>query len=322
MSENWIQNQTPLVVVSVVNWNTEARTLDCLQSLHAMAYPNYRIIMVDNASSDDSVARVRATFPHLEVLESAHNCGFADGHALAYRQALAWGASAIWLVNSDALVDVQALTQLVTAWQRDGNAIYGGVPLMRREDGTVLLNFPAKYLEESGTPQPFQRDADITFTEAWKTRASFRVGAVSGSCFFLPLGLIADYGWLDSAWFLYCEEIDYCYRLRTYGVPCYLVPQSHIWHGGGGSHQSRKGVEDCIYYYKTRNEIVLARRYAGRLSSWLIAAKKIARAAQISVKNRARGRLILAGVRDALQSRMGKTLAPEIYIGDELEAKS
>jgi hypothetical protein len=99
--------------------------------------------------------------------------------------------------------------------------------------------------------------------------------------------------------------------LRSLGAACYLVPQAQIWHGGGGSHQSSRMVADCIHYYRARNEIVLAQRYAGRLTAWLTAAKKIARAAYVWTGNARRGRLILRGVRDAIAGRMGKTLAPE-----------
>ena len=306
----------PLVVVSIVNWNTAERTLQCLRSLQALPYSNYRIVLVDNASRDDSVARVRTLYPQLTILQSPDNRGFAGGHELACRQALDWGADAIWLVNSDAQADAQALSRLVEAWQRHGDAVYGGVPLLRRDDGTVLLNFPAKYLVESGRPRAFQRDADLEFGASWQERAPFRVGAAAGSCFFLPLQLVRSHGWLDPAWFLYCEEIDYCYRLRSLGVACYLVPQARIWHGGGGSHQDSQRVADCIHYYRARNEIVLAQRYTGRVTAWLTAAKKLARAAYVWTTNARRGRLILRGACDAIAGRMGKTQAPEDAAGN------
>lgn len=305
----------PLVVISVVSWNTAARTLECLASLQALTYPNVRIVVVDNASRDDSVARIAAAYPEVCIVQSPDNCGFADGHALACHQAQAWDAAAIWMINSDATVEAHSLTHLVTAWQQHGDGIYGGVPLLRREDGTVLLNFPAKYLDPAGTPRAFLRDADVEFTPDWQERSCLPVGAVAGSCFFLPLQLVHVHGWLDPCWFLYCEEIDYCYRLRARGVTSYLEPRSRIWHGGGGSHQAMPGVENCVHYYRARNEIVLTRRHAGRLRAWLVAAKKLARATSAWRSNPQRAQLILAGVRDALQNRMGKTHAPEDFLG-------
>lgn len=177
-------------------------------------------------------------------------------------------------------------------------------------------NCPDKYLVESGTPRAFQRGPEIVFTQGWQQCAAFRVGALAGSCLFLPLSIVQAHGWMHRAWFLYCEEIDYCYRLRRLGVPSYMVPQAQIWHGDGGSHQRWQRVEDCIHYYRACNEIVLARRHAGGSTAALIAAKKLARGAYVGMRNARRDRLILLGVRDAILGRMGKTLAPKNFIDD------
>jgi hypothetical protein len=306
-----ILDATPLIVVSVVNWNTAGSTIRCLRSLLAMTYPNFRVVVVDNASVDASAVRIRHSFPRVTVIESPFNCGFAAGHDLARRQAERWSGSAVWLVNSDAVVDPLALTYLVAAWQEQGDAIFGGVPLVRDESGTVWLNFPQKYLRKSATPHTLQRDDDIEFTEHWQTRDPFRVSAVPGSSLFIPLGLVRAFGWMDNTWFLYCEEIDYCYRLRKLGVQSMLVPKSQIWHHGGGSHTFSTRVTDCIQYYRARNEIVLAQRHSSCLFAGLIALKKICRGAFVGMSNPRRAAMILRGVLHALRGRMGKTIAPE-----------
>ncbi len=301
----------PLIAISIVNWNTAASTLRCLQSLQAISYTNYRVVVIDNASQDNSVACIRGAHPELTIVPSRENLGFAAGHELGYRQALDWGATAMWLLNSDTEVDADALTQLVAAWQQHGDAVYGAAPLHKSIDGTLLLNFPAKYLDPTGMPRAFQYDAQIEFTSQWQQRNPMCVGAVAGSCVLLPLSVVRAHGWMDPAWFLYCEEIDYCYRLRRLQVPSFLVPGAQVWHRGGGSHRDSPAVEDCIHYYRSRNEIVLALRHTGRWTAALIAAKKCARGLYAGVRRPQRGQHILRGVRDALNGRMGKTLAPE-----------
>ena len=84
-----------LVVVSIVNWNTPAATLECLDAIARLAYPRLRTIIVDNASRDDSVARLRARAA--TVLRSPRNEGFAAGHARAWHEAEGCGADAIAL---------------------------------------------------------------------------------------------------------------------------------------------------------------------------------------------------------------------------------
>jgi GT2 family glycosyltransferase len=229
----------PLVVASVLNWNTPALTLRCLRALGACDYPALRVVVVDNASSDDSIAQIRAAWPAITLLCATENRGFAEGHALALAQARSWNAAALWLLNSDAEPEAGALRRLVDAWHAHGDAIYGGAPLCATADGRQQLNFPDKYLDPAGRPRPFRRDRRVLYDASWATAPPRRVGAVAGSCLLLPLRVIDTQGWLDPAWFLYCEEIDYCYRLRGHGVACWLVPQARVWHAGGGSAAAR-----------------------------------------------------------------------------------
>jgi GT2 family glycosyltransferase len=120
---------------------------------------------------------------------------------------------------------------------------------------------------------------------------------------------------MDRGWFLYCEEIDYCYRLRALGIRSVLVPRSQVLHLGGGSHRHLCGVKACIDYYHARNEIELARRYAGSLVWQCIALKKLLRALLSLVSgDRLRANMVFAAVNDARRRRLGKTFSPENFL--------
>ena len=303
----------PLVVVAVLHWNTLRATGRCLRALRTMNYPNACIVLVDNASGDDSVAGLITAFPEVTVLRNRSNLGFAAGHVVALEFAQARAADAIWLVNSDAEVSAGALDDLVAAWQTRGDGIYGAAPVQRHANGDEWLNFPGKYLDPDGRPGAFQRDTPIKWTRACQQGAAFQVGAVAGSCMLIPLALVRAHGWLDPAWFMYCEEIDYCYRLRCSGVRAWLVPHADVVHGGGGSQGDSLAVADCMLYYRTRNEIVLTLRHGGRVIAALVAFKKLLRAAATVPRDRRRAALVWRGLWDALRGRMGKTLAPERF---------
>jgi len=306
---------SPLVLVSVLNWNTAALTIECLRALRTSDYVPARVVVIDNASTDDSVARLLAFDDTLCVIRAERNLGFAEGHALALPLASAIGATAIWLVNSDALVEPQALSTLVSAWLRHGDAIYGGLPLEGRTTGHARISFPEKYLRADARPSAFERDRPLWFDSHWLTREPFAVAAVVGSSMLVPLSIIERAGWMDARWFLYCEEIDYCLSLRTQGIASYIVPGSRCWHGGGGSHRDSKPLADCIHYYRTRNDIVLSARHAGRWTAAMVATKKLLRAGFTWATDRQRGRLMFRAVRDAMLGRLGKTLAPEDWRG-------
>ena len=303
---------SPPVVASIVNWNTPARTLECLDALGRLAYPRLRAIVVDNASRDDSVARLRER--GARVIRSAENGGFAAGHAHAWRAAQRDGAEAIWLVNSDAIVEPDSLAQLVAAWRERGDAIYGGLPLHRDDGGAVSIDLPEKFLDPAARPRPFRRDRALAFDAAWRERAPFRVGAVSGASMLLPLALAARHGWLDTSWFMYCEELDYCLRLRAAGVACWLVPRARAWHARRGSQHGRAGVAEVMRYYEARNQIRLARRHAGAATAAAIAAKKFARALAIAPFDPSRARWLLRGGVDGLRGRGGRPHAPDDFL--------
>ncbi|MEO8459295.1 MAG: glycosyltransferase family 2 protein [Dokdonella sp.] len=304
----------PLVVVSIVNWNTPEQTLACLDSLRKLTYENMRVIVVDNGSQDDSVTTIPGRTPEIKLIISPENLGFAGGHTLALQQAQLWDADAIWLVNSDAFVENDALTRLVDAWKHHGDALYGGAPLQRRKDGSVLFDFPAKFLPPESVPEAWQRDHEMIYDDKWRDRCPMRVGALAGSTFFVPLNLVARYGWLDPVWFMYCEETDYCYRLRKQGVPRYLVPMSRVWHAAGGSHRGRARVTDVIQYYHARNEILLAQHHGKRGSASVIAIKKALRGLANLPTNRTRAGYILRGALDGLRGFTGKRFSPEDFL--------
>ena len=92
------------VSVVVLNWNGREDTLACLQSLRGIDYPSFKIHVVDNASSDDSVSSIRAAFPEVEIICSARNLGYAGGNNLGIRRALEVGAQYILLLNNDTVV--------------------------------------------------------------------------------------------------------------------------------------------------------------------------------------------------------------------------
>jgi len=300
--------RVPLVVASVVNWNTPACTLECLEALRRLAYPRLRTIVVDNGSRDDSVARLRAR--GADVIAAPGNEGFAAGHALAWHEARRCGADAIWLLNSDAIAEPDALAELVAAWQAHGDAVYGGLPL-RADGAATRIDFPAGYLDPAASPRAWRRDRPLRLDAGWRACAPLRVGAACGASMLLPLALPARHGWLDASWFMYCEEIDYCLRLREAGVASWLVPRSRVWHARRGSQRGRAGVAALMGYYEARNEIRLARRHAGRATAVAIAAKKLARAAATAAFAPARAHWLLRGAVDGLRDRDGRPHAPD-----------
>src|SRR5690349_2452680 len=105
----------PRIAVLVLNWNGRDDTLQCLESLSKVDYPNFDVIVVDNGSIDDSVQAIRASFPSLLLIENGANLGYAEGNNAGMRVALERGADFILLLNNDTVVDGDLLKELAAA---------------------------------------------------------------------------------------------------------------------------------------------------------------------------------------------------------------
>jgi GT2 family glycosyltransferase len=304
---------SPLILISIVNWNTSERTLACLRSLRQLSYAPYRVVVVDNASQDDSVAKIRAEFPDITILVAPRNGGFADGHALALAYAQEHRADALWILNSDALVEADTLTHLVQAWGWYGDGLYGGVPI-ETQDSTTIVNFPPRYLKLGFKDKATYHEDMLPYDDDRAQLPPTRVSALAGSTMLIPLSVVAQHGWMSSAWFMYGEETDYCLRLGAKDVPMYWVWQSRIQHSNAGSSKDWREVRAVIAYYRTRNEIIFGRLYGGLGISWTIALKKLGRALINLRHSRLMSRMTLWGVWDGIRGKMGKRFAPEEYL--------
>ena len=311
--------QSPRVCISILNWNGAEKTLQCLQSLQLMNYSNYRCIVVDNASSDNSVEQIRANFPTIKILQSPNNLGYAGGNRLALEYAILDGrAELFWILNNDAIVQENTLGVMIDAYLRHGVAIYGSVPLETTDSsGKLLINMRHW---ESGKIRQI-RYAD--YHEHFFNQDEQIVEALSGSSLLIPITLIKNYGFIDETFFMYCEDTDYCFRLRHAGVKNILVPRSIIFHSDGASHKVKylSTLQPIITYYRARNKIILRKRHFGNAAFLRMIFVQFFYAIGWAVLSYNRGAIALrcayytlVGIRDAIFNRMGKTLAPEAYL--------
>src|SRR5262245_8679284 len=102
--------QRPFVVISVLNWKGGAKTVRCLDSLKQLTFERFKVIVVDNASTDDSVEVIQRHDRDVEVLRSSENLGYAAGNELAAKRALEISADLLWIVNNDAEVSPDCLS--------------------------------------------------------------------------------------------------------------------------------------------------------------------------------------------------------------------
>ena len=307
----------PLVYISVLNWNRPDQTLACLKSLESLEYDHYHIVVVDNASQDDSVALLSG-IEHVSFIQSAENRGYAGGHQLAAECAQADGAQLLWILNNDLTVQPDTLRELVTAYQAHPSGIYGSVPLQSAsitDIDSAAVQFPRKYFRMPFRQQLFVLRPYDTYHRLFPERRPQAVASLSGASLLIPLRVIEQYGFMDTSYFLYLEEVDYCFRLRQHNIPSIVVPTSIVFHRRSQSSEENEAVKCMIIYYRTRNQLLFIRRYnASFFFVWGLLRNIFMFVLVCLTKGRSgrrRSKCILRGSLDAISNKRGKTFAPE-----------
>ncbi|MCA9914843.1 MAG: glycosyltransferase family 2 protein [Anaerolineae bacterium] len=308
------------ILISVLNWNGAERTIHCVRQLQQQHYPNREILIVDNASRQESVAQLREALPDVRLIISAQNLGYAGGHALALKVAQQEGFDCFWMLNTDIELQPRTLDAFMAAYQQHGLALYGSPPL-EKISGTSLTDYPIlmhhKYYDEPYREIIFQPQTTRTYGEVFPDDAARQVVALSGSSLFFPLELVRQYGFMDEGFFMYSEEVDYCFRLRQAGVKRWMVPAAYILHESEGTSRGYSRVRDIIRYYRQRNQIIRIRRW-GNTGDLIKAIVKDLLLGLAALRHGRQGLRTLGfhlgAIRDGLRGTMGKTYPPEDYV--------
>jgi hypothetical protein len=256
----------PTVFVVVLSWNQCALTVECVLSLLEVNYPRCRIIVVDNASSDETVETLRARFgERIDLIVNRDNLGFAAGCNVGIRRALAQEADCVLLLNNDTVVNRRFLTPMVEALDAhpDAAAIVPKIYLMSRPDvlwaaGGQIRPWRGRATGRGlGCPDTGQYDS-----AGW-------VDYGSGCCLLMPRPAIARVGLLNESYFAYFEDVDWCLRARASGMRVWYAPGSKIWHvagaaSGGSAQQGLNGRTSTTHpYLAARNNLWFIRKYIG-----------------------------------------------------------
>lgn len=235
------------VDVVVLNWNGWQDTIACLASLQRQDYPNFNLLVVDNGSTDGSVDQIKKAMPSVELLQTGANLGFGGGCNAGMRLALARGADYIWLINSDATVDSNALSALVRVAEQ--TPVLGAV-------GSVLYE-----ADQHDRVQLWGGGA----VNLWLGRSQHRISPgsldfISGASVLLRRTTLEEVGLFDQTnFFMYWEDTDLGFRLRKAGWLLAVADDSRVWHKQSASVGKRSPLLD---EYFTQSAVRFLRRYA------------------------------------------------------------
>ena len=212
----------PKVIIVVLNWNGLRDTVECLESLSKLEYPDFDVIVVDNGSSDGSPKVIGDQFPEVHMILNPTNLGFAGGNNVGIREAFRRGAELVWLLNNDTIVEPGTLAQLVrTAMISEDIGVIS--PAIRYYDDKEKIQFCGSYVDISARRIVKTDIYDPTFLRD-------KIVVLWGTALLVKRSVIERIGYLEEKYFAYHEDEEFSIRLAQHGFRAQIDIEATIYH--------------------------------------------------------------------------------------------
>jgi hypothetical protein len=237
------------VGIIIVNYNGEKYTNDCIKSVLKSSYQNYLVIVIDNASTDNSVTFLEKEFNNkIVIIKNKENLGFSGANNIGIKYALEYECEYVLLLNNDTEIDKDLIKNMVNVSIKNNNAIIS--------PKIYYYNEPNKIWAAGGGLN-------------WKKGLSFHYGKdeidkgqydqqkeidfATGCCILIHKSVFDKIGFLAEEYFLYFEDTDFCVRAKRAGIKIIYEHKAKLWH----KVSSTTGGEESLItlYYGNRNRL-------------------------------------------------------------------
>lgn len=212
----------PCVTTIILNWNGMQDTLECIESVKHLDYPDVRILVVDNGSTDGSPSCIREHYPSVTLVENRQNLGFTGGNNLGMKKAMEMGTDYLWLLNNDTILEKDTLKRLVSASLESPEAGLAS-PFIYYYDTPDRIQFCGSYIDWKGRRIVKLEEGgaipdDGTHMSLW------------GTALLIKRNVVEQVGYLNEKYFAYHEDEEYCMRAAKAGIRCIVVPNARVLH--------------------------------------------------------------------------------------------
>ncbi len=237
----------PKVSIVIVNYNGYKDTIECLESIRKIKYSNYDVIVVDNASTDNSVDVIKDHITDEILLCSDDNLGFSAGNNIGIRVAIENGSDYVLLLNNDTVVEDSFLSHLVTTAVRHEKTAIVTAKILYYDNPSVIWYAGGCFSRKTSRVS----HRGINARDNGQYNRLEEVSFISGCCMLIPIAIVNSVGELNEDFFLYCEDLDYCCEVFKAGFKMIYDPESIIYH----KVSSTTGrSSDISTYYTVRNK--------------------------------------------------------------------
>ncbi len=214
-------SQDSFVSVIILNYNAGDLLTDCVESLFNIIHKNFEVIVVDNASRDDSHKKCKDRFPKIRLIENKENLGYCEGNNVGIRAAR---GDFIMILNPDTIVHSECITELMSGYSKYGDGLYQP-KILDNESHEIFIstgNFMNilgfGYSRAKGKKDLGQYDNDQ------------EIGYASGTCLFTTAKILKQLGNFDPFLFAYHDDLDLGWRGKIQGIKSYYIFNAIIYH--------------------------------------------------------------------------------------------
>lgn len=235
-----------MISVIIVNWNGMRWLKNCLDSIYSQSYKNFEVIVVDNASEDESVDFISNNYPSVKIVQSVSNLGFAGGNNLGIKHA---NGQYYLLINTDTISDSDLIRSLLEYMEADKKIGVLQPKLLSLTDSSVI--------DSCGS---FLTITSLLYHYGVKGQSNLpiyndilSVFSCKGACMLIRKSIVDTIGLFDDRYWCYYEETDFCHRVIISGYKCLYYPIAKCQHYIGGS--SSKFDSKFVQYHNSKNRI-------------------------------------------------------------------
>lgn len=239
--------KTPVSII-LLTYNSARDLPECIPSLLAQSYGNFEIIVVDNASTDNTVEFIRTNYPQLELIETGKNLGYPGGNNIGFEHAQ---GKYLVVMNPDTVADPQWLTELIRPLEED--------PDIAVTTPKIRIYYDKDKINTCGNTPHY---TGLTFCRGLNAPADScnlqeEIGAISGCSFAIRREMLDKIEGFDADFFLYMEDADLSWRVRFAGGKIVYVPNSMIYH------KFKLSIAAWKHFYLERNRYMILLKNLG-----------------------------------------------------------
>ncbi|WP_449623050.1 glycosyltransferase family 2 protein [Robertmurraya sp. Marseille-Q9965] len=247
--------QNPSVYIVILNYNNFSDTISCVREVENVNYDNYKIVIVDNFSTDDSESVLKEEFPQHTFIQTGSNLGYAGGNNVGMKYAKEQNADYICILNNDVIVDKDFLKSLLQYFTLNPNVGVVGprvcefsTPEIIQSTGAMIdFNTGRVNIINNGEHENDVKDKVIT------------CDYVGGACLLFPVQILDEVGYIPENYFLFYEETEWCLNIKKKGYEVVCFCGAKVVHKGSASISQVSGLSE---YFMYRNVVIFMKRNA------------------------------------------------------------